>query len=104
MPKKLTDSKILREAVLNSLLPPVLFVRDIARVLGLSRSGARKAVLRGDCGAYTRVGKRLAVSRQSFEAALRRCPASGAVTEPKPPDEQRRPSLRRINGARRRNT
>jgi len=57
--------------VLRAALPEILFVLDIGLAYGLTPSAARKAILRGDCGPYFRIGRRLAVRRESFLAALR---------------------------------
>lgn len=56
--------------VRRAALPEILLVPDIALVYGLTDSAARKAILRGDCGRYVRIGRRLAVRRESFLAAL----------------------------------
>ena len=57
-------------AVRRACLPEILFVPDIALTLLLSHSAARRAILRGECGPYSRIGLRLAVRRESFLAAL----------------------------------
>ncbi len=56
--------------VRRAALPEILFVPDVGLVYGLTDSAARKAILRGDCGPYVRIGRRLAVRRESFLAAL----------------------------------
>jgi len=58
------------EAVTRAALPEILFVPDITLALRIRASAARKAILRGDCGPYLRLGRRLAVRRESFMAAL----------------------------------
>ena len=60
-----------RDQVARAALPEVLFVLDIALILGVKRSAARKAIRRGDCGPYLRLGRRLAVLRESLLEALR---------------------------------
>lgn len=52
-------------------LPLLLFVPDIAAATRVRESAARKAVLRGDYGAYLRLGRRLALRRETFLAALK---------------------------------
>ncbi len=59
-----------REAIRRSFLPPLLFVPDVARVLQVGLAAARKAILRGDCGPSLRFGRRIALKRESFLAAL----------------------------------
>lgn len=54
------------EEVARACLPEILLVRDVAVALQLTPSGARQAIRRGDCGPYTRIGRRLAVLRESF--------------------------------------
>ena len=58
------------DTVRRAALPEVLFVPDLALALGLSESAARRAILRGDCGPFLRMGRRLAVLRESFLTAL----------------------------------
>ena len=63
----------------RELLPALLLIPDIAQLLGVSRSAARKAVLRGDLGPYVRLNKRrLAVLRDSFLESLRARETGGA--------------------------
>lgn len=57
--------------VRRAALPEILLVPDVGLAFGLTPSAARKAILRGDCGPYLRIGRRLAVRRDSFLAALR---------------------------------
>ncbi len=59
------------DLVQRAALPEILFAPDVGTALGLTVSAARKAILRGDCGPYLRIGRRLAVRRDSFLAALR---------------------------------
>jgi hypothetical protein len=55
----------------RAALPEVLFTPDIRAALRLATDGAaRRAVRRGDCGPYLRLGRRLAVRRESFLRAL----------------------------------
>jgi len=55
----------------RAALPEVLFVPDMALALGgITESAARRAVLRGECGPFLRIGRRLAVRRDAFLAAL----------------------------------
>ena len=56
--------------VRRACMPELLLVPDVALALSLSHSAARRAILRGDCGPYHRHGRRLAVLRESFLAAL----------------------------------
>ncbi len=56
--------------VRRACLPELLLVPDVALALSLSHSAARRVILRGDCGPYSRIGRRLAVRRESFLAAL----------------------------------
>jgi hypothetical protein len=69
------------EAVLRAAPPEVLFLPDIAIVLQIGRSTARRAVLRGQLGPYIRVGRRIAVLRTSFLDAL----AAREQAVPSPP-------------------
>lgn len=58
-------------AVVRACLPEVMFIPDVRLALGgVSESSARRAILGGDCGPYLRIGRRLAVRRESFLAAL----------------------------------
>ena len=56
--------------VRRAALPEILFIPDIGLALDISQSAARKAVLRGDCGPSFKVGRRHAVLRDTFLAAL----------------------------------
>jgi hypothetical protein len=56
--------------VRRACLPEVLLIPDLAAVLGVGESAARKAVLRGGCGPFVRLGRRIAVRRESFLAHL----------------------------------
>ena len=58
------------DLVRRAALPEILFVPDVAVALQVSASTARRAVLRGDCGPYFRLGRRLAVRRASLLDAL----------------------------------
>lgn len=58
------------EAVRRAALPQILFVEDIGLALRLGHAATRRAILRGECGPYFRQGRRLAVLRDSFLAAL----------------------------------
>jgi len=52
-------------------IPEVMTTADVARWAGFkSRSGARRAIKRGDYGSYSKVGGRIRVRRESFLAAL----------------------------------
>lgn len=56
----------------RACLPEILFVADLCGVLGgISPSAARRAVLRGECGAYVRICRRIAVRRESLIEALK---------------------------------
>ena len=60
-------------------LPTLLLSHDVAQLLGISRSAARKAIRRGDLGPYVRLNKRrLAVLRDSFLESLRARETGGA--------------------------
>jgi hypothetical protein len=66
-----TDPPSHADAVRRAVLPEVLLEGDIRLALGLDTDEeARAAVARGDCGPYLRLGRRLAVRRESFLAAL----------------------------------
>lgn len=54
----------------RACLPEVLFLADLALALSVTPSAARRVLLRGDCGPYFRMGRRYAVRRTSFLAAL----------------------------------
>lgn len=57
--------------VARAALPEVLFIPDLAIALGgISESATRRAVLRGDCGPYVRLGRRLAIRRDALMSAL----------------------------------
>lgn len=58
--------------VIRAALPEVMFVPDIGAALRLGPAATRRAVLRGACGPYVRIGRRLAVLRTSFLDALAR--------------------------------
>ena len=58
------------DTVRRAALPQVMFVPDVALALQCSASAARQAILRGDCGPFFRMGRRLALRRDSFLAAL----------------------------------
>lgn len=73
-------------------LPEVLRVEDVAAVLGVKASAARKAVARGDCGPFVRLGRRMLVRRESFLASLAAResappPAPSRIVPPKPKPE-----------------
>lgn len=74
------------ETVRRAALPQILFVPDVAVALQVGKDAARRAILRGECGPYLRVGRRLAVLKESFLAALA--------------SRQTGPGPRRIEGAR----
>ena len=78
------------DAVRRAALPEILFLPDLALALGMTPSAARRALLRGDCGPYFRVGRRYAVRRAAFLAALEAResqpePAAGPPPVAKPP-------------------
>jgi hypothetical protein len=58
------------ETVQRAALPQVMFVPDLAIALQVGASAARRAVIRGDCGPFLRLGRRIAVRREAFLAAL----------------------------------
>jgi hypothetical protein len=49
---------------------PLLFTEDLARTLRLTRGAVRKMLMRGECGSYLRIGRKLAVRRAAFLQAL----------------------------------
>lgn len=58
-------------AARRAILPELLLVPDVALALGVGPSAARKAILRGLCGPYLKLGRRrLAVRRSSFLESL----------------------------------
>ena len=58
--------------VRRAALPEVMFTPDISLALQLSPTAARRAVVRGECGPFLRIGNRIAVLRESFLAVLGR--------------------------------
>lgn len=56
--------------VARACLPEILLVQDVALTLRMTPSGARQAIRRGICGPYFRVGRKLAVLRESFLLSL----------------------------------
>jgi hypothetical protein len=59
------------DAVRRAALPEVLLSPDIALLMGgVAASTARRAVLRGEFGPYLRIGRRLALRRESVLEAL----------------------------------
>ena len=75
---------MLREADAWADWPPILFVRDLQQVLHYrDPSAVRRAMHRGDLGPITRVGRRLAVLRESLIDHLRD-QESQTVTPPRP--------------------
>ncbi len=52
------------------VLPEVMFVPDLALDLGTREQAARRALLRGECGPYLQIGRRLAVPRDPFLSSL----------------------------------
>lgn len=69
-------------AVAWACLPEVLLVRDVALALGLTASGARQAIHRGECGPHFRIGRKLAILRESFIHALSKKAMSFRVLPP----------------------
>jgi hypothetical protein len=68
--------------VRRACLPEILFVPDVALALQIGRPTARRMILAGECGPFMRVGRRLAVRRESLLRALAEReihPAAGAV-------------------------
>ena len=51
-------------------LPPMLFVTDLAPLLGLGESAVRKMIRRGELGSFLRLGRRLCLRREAFVEAL----------------------------------
>ena len=61
-----------RDEHLSALEDPILlFVDDLSDILKLTRGAVRKAIQRGEFGPYLYIGRRLAVRRESFVAALK---------------------------------
>ena len=58
------------EAVRRAAPPEVMFVPDLALVLGRSHNATREAMQRGECGPVTYVGRRIAVLRSSWLRTL----------------------------------
>lgn len=52
-------------------LPEVLDLGAIGAAFGMTRNGARRAVLRGDYGPYFTIGRRIFVRRESMLAAFK---------------------------------
>ena len=73
-------------SIRRAALPEILFIPDLSLAIGVTESAARKAVLRGECGPFVRIGRRLAVLRESFLAAL-------AEREEKPIARKPRPAI-----------
>jgi hypothetical protein len=70
---------------LRAALPEVLFVPDLSMVLGgLTFSATRRAVLRGDCGPFLRIGRRIAVRREALLDALAAREVDPAAGPPTP--------------------
>lgn len=70
-PEQVDLAAAARHAVQAIRLPEVLGLREIAAVFGFrTRSGARRAAIRGDFGAFARVGRKLIFRRESVLAAL----------------------------------
>ena len=62
-------------------LPEVLDLGAVALAFGMTRSGARRAVVRGDLGPYFTVGRRLFLRRDAMLAAVA---ARETVPTPRP--------------------
>jgi hypothetical protein len=60
----------------RAALPELLFVPDLALALQCSPTAARRAIRRGECGPYVRLGRRYAVLRATFIDAIERQAAS----------------------------
>lgn len=59
-------------ALRRAVWPELLFAPDVALALGLrTASAARRAILAGRLGPHVRIGRRLAVRRDSVVAHLR---------------------------------
>ena len=88
-------------AITRAALPEILFVPDVAIALGVMDSAARKTIVRGEIGPYFRIGRRLAVRRESFLAAL----AEREVIPERPPAPPRppKPSTRMVQLLQKRN-
>jgi hypothetical protein len=54
----------------RGLLPEVLLSEDVAAVLKIGVPAARRVIRSGVCGPHIRLGRRLAVRRVAFLAAL----------------------------------
>ena len=60
-----------RDDVRRAVLPEILFVPDVRLALGYrSETAARRAIVSGTCGPYLRLGRRLAVRRESLLQSL----------------------------------
>lgn len=63
-------TRALTEVVLRATLPLVMFVPDVALALQVTPATARRAILAGRCGPYSRIGRRLVVRRDALLAAI----------------------------------
>lgn len=75
----------------STMLPDVLDLGAVAVAFGMTRSGARRAVLRGDLGPYSRIGRRVFLRRDSILSALKArevtpAPRPGPPPIPAPPE------------------
>ena len=64
------DTNSHADTVRRAALPEVMFVPDVALALQVSFPTARLCIRRGDCGPHFRIGRKLAVLRESFLDAL----------------------------------
>lgn len=58
------------ETLRRSALPEVMLAEDVALVRRINLPSARRAIRRGECGPFVRLGRRLAVRREAFLGAL----------------------------------
>ncbi len=68
-------------------LPEVLDLAAVGRAFGLTRSGARRAVLRGELGPFFTVGRRMFLRRDSLLAAVAAREVTPAPAAPPPVPE-----------------
>lgn len=73
-----------------AVLAEVLDLGAVAAAFGMTRSGARRAVIRGDFGPYFNVGRRIFLRRESMLEAVKArevtpTPRPGPPPVPEPP-------------------
>ena len=65
-------------------IPEVLDLAAIGRLFGMTRSGARRVVLRGELGPHFTVGRRLFLLRKMMLAAIEKRQEHPAPRDPPP--------------------